>query len=64
MAKIIRDMKTTVVKCKDGRTKGGTLLNDETVQPYVRELEVLEAKMASARDLKRFWAKIHFYDSL
>ena len=50
LAKIIRDMKTTGVKCKDGRTKGGIILNDETVQPYVRELEALEAKMAKDKE--------------
>jgi len=47
---IIKDRQTTIVKDKNGNKKGGILLNDETVQPYVTELEALEAKMAKDKE--------------
>ena len=47
---IIKDRQTTIVKDRNGNKKGGILLNDETVQPYVRELEALEAKMAKEKE--------------
>ena len=50
LAKIISDRKTTIVKDKNGNKKGGILLNDETAQPYVRELEALEAKIAKDKE--------------
>ena len=30
--------------------KGGVILNDETIKPYVRELEALEAKLAKDKE--------------
>ena len=47
---IIRDRQTTIVKDRNGNKKGSIILNDETVQPYVRELEALEAKMAKEKE--------------
>ena len=47
---LIKDRQTTIVKDKNGNKKGGILLNDETVQPYVRELEALEAKIAKDKE--------------
>ena len=47
---IIKDRQTKIVKDKNGNKKGGLILNDETVQPYVRELEALEAKMAKDKE--------------
>jgi len=47
---IIKDRQTKIVKDKNGNKKGGLILTDETVQPYVRELEALEAKMAKDKE--------------
>ena len=47
---IIKNRQTRIVKDKHGNKKGGTILNDETIKPYVEELEALEAKMAKDKE--------------
>ena len=41
----IRNKKTAITK-QERKVKGGVILNDETVKPYMEELAKLEAKMA------------------
>ena len=51
LRKIVKDMKTTAVKCsRTGNIKGGVILNDETVKPYMEELANLEAKLAKEKE--------------
>ena len=51
LRKIVKDMKTKAVKCsRTGNMKGGIILNDETVKPYMEELANLEAKLAKEKE--------------
>ena len=51
LRKIIKDMKTTAVKCsRTGNMKGGVILTDEAVKPYMEELANLEAKLAKEKE--------------
>ena len=51
LRKIIKDMKTKSVKCsRAGNSKGGVILTDETVKPYMEELAKLEAKIAKEKE--------------
>ena len=47
---IVKDMKTPVQKSRNGNTVGGTVLNAETVKPYLKQLELLEAKIAKDKE--------------
>jgi len=47
---IIKDRQTKITKDKNGNKRGGILLNDETIKPYVEELKALEAKMAKDKE--------------
>jgi hypothetical protein len=47
---IIKDRQTRIIKDQHGNKKGGIILTDETIKPYVRELEALEAKMAKDKE--------------
>lgn len=50
LRKIIKNMKTQVRKCsRTGNMKGGVILTDETVKPYMEELAKLEAKFAKEK---------------
>ena len=50
LRKTIKDRRTKIVKDKSGGQKGGVILTDETVKPYMEELAKLEAKMAEDKD--------------
>ena len=51
LRKIVKDMKTKAVKCsRTGNIKGGVILTDETVKPYMEELANLEAKLAKEKE--------------
>lgn len=51
LRKIVKDMQTKSVKCsRTGNSKGGVILTDETVKPYMEELSKLEAKMAKEKE--------------
>lgn len=51
LRKIVKDMKTTAVKCsRTGNIKGGVILTDEAVKPYMEELANLEAKLAKEKE--------------
>ena len=51
LRKIVKDMKTKAVKCKrTGNMKGGVILTDEAVKPYMEELANLEAKLAKEKE--------------
>jgi hypothetical protein len=43
---IIKDRQTKITKDTHGNRRGGTILNDETIKPFVAELKALEEKLA------------------
>ena len=50
LRKIIKEKKTRIVKDnRTGKTKGGVILTDETLNPFKDELAALEAKMAKEK---------------
>ena len=52
LRRTIRDRKTTIVKDKNGKQRGGVTLTDETIKPYLKQLDDLEGKMAETRRQK------------
>ena len=46
----IKSRRTKIVKDKNGRTKGGIDLDDETIKKYQEQLDVLESKMAKDKE--------------
>ena len=44
LRKIIKDGRTKVTKSRNGNTCGGIALDGETIKPYLKKLEDLEAK--------------------
>jgi hypothetical protein len=50
LRRTIRDRKTTIVKDKNGVQKGGVTLTDETIKPYLKQLDDLEAKIAKDKE--------------
>ena len=50
LRKTIKDRRTKIVKDKNGGQKGGVILTDKTIKPYVRELFALEAQMATDKE--------------
>ena len=46
----IKSRRTKIVKDKNGRTKGGIALDDETIKKYQEQLDVLESKMAKDKE--------------
>ena len=50
LRKIVKDKKTTIIKNPNGNIKGGVILTDETLKPYMEKLAALEAKTKTNRE--------------
>ena len=50
LRKTINDRKTKVTKDRKGNPGGGIILDDETIKPYLKELDDLEAKIAKDKE--------------
>ena len=50
LRKIVKDRKTTIIKNPNGNIKGGVILTDETLKPYMEKLAALEAKTKTNRE--------------
>jgi hypothetical protein len=52
LRKTIKERKTKVTKDRNGNPGGGIILTDETIKPYLKQLDDLEGKMAETRRQK------------
>ena len=50
LRKVVKDRKTTIIKNPNGNIKGGVILTDETLKPYMEKLAALEAKIAKDKE--------------
>ena len=50
LRKIVKNRKTTIIKNPNGNIKGGVILTDETLKPYMEKLAALEAKIAKDKE--------------
>jgi hypothetical protein len=47
---IIKNRRSQITKDRHGNTKGGVVLNDETIKPFVAKLKALEEKLAKDKE--------------